>query len=248
MSIVITKHISWTANKWVSMKFFHDAIKFVNPDTGLGKELLFLEKVSIDTLNMTKLEASDMDELGKVVIRVIEYNNATLGKDMAVPEHFKMYYDKIIELSSMLKERGPGSSESSVKTKLQSEVKDYLNFNKSANALIEMTVVDEAEAGRLSLEILEKKQGDSYLQAVAFSVLYSIQKLTALSVVEKELTRPDAILLEKMLEEIAEDFSGIKNTPQFKKMQSDFKIYMHDNFEKINDSLKERLVKLSEVK
>ncbi len=245
MSIVINDTISWTANKWISMKFFRDAVKFVNSNTDLGKQLLFLEKVSIDTLDMRKMGSSDLGELDKVVSLVIEYNNATQGKDMAVPEYFKLYYDKINELSSLIKDKVSTSSAPSVKTKLQNEVKDYMNFNKSADALIEMTGVDEAEAERLSVEIIEKEFGDVYLQAVAFGVLYSINKPAALNFVAKELTRPDTIMLEKMLEEIAEDFPGIRNTTEFKGIQADLKTYMIDNYEKLNNSLKEVLTKLS---
>ncbi|WP_299212718.1 hypothetical protein [uncultured Dokdonia sp.] len=103
MSILISENNTWTANKWISFKFFEDALKFVNVESELGKKLTFLSFVSIDFLDLT--DFSDINsKFSDVLNNVIEYNKEIQGADMHDPSYFQMYFDKLLELKKMFYE------------------------------------------------------------------------------------------------------------------------------------------------
>lgn len=102
MSVIISEDKTWIANNWVSFKLFRDCLKFVDENTEMGKDLKFLEDVSMDTFDLTDFEASDYPVFDDLINQVIDYNQKTKGTDMADPSYFKVYLNKILELKEML--------------------------------------------------------------------------------------------------------------------------------------------------
>jgi hypothetical protein len=103
MSVIVSKEKTWIANKWISLKLFRDCLLFLDKETKLKKEISFLEKVSIDTLDLSELDITEIELFGTVVENVISYNERVKGTDMHDASYFKMYYDKLLELKCMIK-------------------------------------------------------------------------------------------------------------------------------------------------
>lgn len=104
MAIRLTNKRTWGANKWISLKVFSDYIQFLDLETDLGKEVLFLNKVSIDFLDLTELDNESMVIFKKTLNQVIKYNEEKKGSDMAQSSYYPMYYGKLMELKQMLEQ------------------------------------------------------------------------------------------------------------------------------------------------
>ncbi len=102
MSVIIDKNRTWKANKWISFKLFNDFLMFVNKDSELGRKILFLNKVSIDTLDLTEFDNVNQKLFTTVFKNVLEYNLQTKGTDMADPSYFSLYKNKLFELKSLI--------------------------------------------------------------------------------------------------------------------------------------------------
>ena len=95
--------VTWRCNKWISFKFFEDAIKFLDLNSEITQEINFLIKTKIDTLNLTRFPEA-IEEFKVIIENVIQYNKETQGADMHDPSYFQVYFDKLLELKKMFYE------------------------------------------------------------------------------------------------------------------------------------------------
>jgi hypothetical protein len=102
MSVKISEEVTWRANRWVTFKLYRDCLQFTSVSPELDKEIVFLEKVSIDLLNLTDLQVPERKNFIEIVDKVIDYNQKTKGSDMADASGFEGYFNKLLELKQML--------------------------------------------------------------------------------------------------------------------------------------------------
>lgn len=102
MSVQITKGRTWQANKWVSLKLFKDCTRFTSDSSDLERDIVFLNKVSIDLLDLTEFGDESIREFHKLLDMVIAYNLQTKGNDMDDSSYFETYQTKLLELKEML--------------------------------------------------------------------------------------------------------------------------------------------------
>lgn len=95
--------ITWYTNKWVSFKFFEDALLFLEEDSKLKKEIKMLVEFKLDLLNLTDFQDS-IQEFKVILNKVIGFNEEKQGKDMYDPNFFQVYYNKLLELKQMFYE------------------------------------------------------------------------------------------------------------------------------------------------
>jgi len=95
--------VTWYCNKWISFKFFDDALLFVDKESELGKKIFLLNEFKLDTLNLMQFKNIE-NQFKQLLEGVINYNKKTQGTDMHDPSYFQMYYDKLLELKKMFYE------------------------------------------------------------------------------------------------------------------------------------------------
>lgn len=104
MSVEVTENKDWFSNKWITFKLFDDILIFVDKETQLGKEVIFLNEVRIDCLALTLLDEENKKYFKEILDKVLEYNKEQQGADFYDPSGFEVYYKKILELKEMINE------------------------------------------------------------------------------------------------------------------------------------------------
>jgi hypothetical protein len=102
MSIGLSDNNTWYSSKWITFKLFSDCLLFLTEEGELMNKIFFLNKVSIDFLDLKIFDARSIALFSTVLDKVILYNEELQGSDFKDPSYFSMYYDKLLELRELI--------------------------------------------------------------------------------------------------------------------------------------------------
>ena len=94
------------------------------------------------------------------------------------------------------------------------KVEGLEDFREAEQALLSLKKIDPQKAKDLSLSILAERKGDIFFQSGAFEVLYSVDRASALSYVEENISSVELDLLNTIMESVTEDSGLVKEEPR----------------------------------